>query len=397
MRSELFDIRTSDINGTADPLEVAHPRLPAALRNHRVGRAEAAREPPPGQCRPGPGMVRGGDQDRDELVWFLPPSLTDLLNRLGITVSQTEQLIRWDTTSVVSSLITYAVPIVLVAVVMGYAWIVFGLVQFEVAAVGNSPKRQDEFPSDFYPLDAYPSGAYPSNVYSLDANISDTNLSDANPWGVNPSSAYPSGAYNSDAYPSDPYHSDGSPSDVYPSYVYQHPIRQDQNNNNNLFNNNLFSSEPQTSINESHSQPINDGNSKEDSHQEKKKKGVKKIKMKGPKARKMSFKDFLEGMPVLGHAIAVGHHVVGDAEGGERAMQAANRTTGLVVGTTVGVAAGAVGAVAGAAGGIVAGGLSGMASGGMKGMAAGGRGGMEGAKSGLQLAEDLGKGIRPEN
>ena len=57
--------------------------------------------------------------------------------------------------------------------------------------------------------------------------------------------------------------------------------------------------------------------------------------------------DWADGMPGVGHAKGAIHYLSGDKEGGDKAMKAASRTTGVVLGGLAGAVGGPAGVVAG--------------------------------------------------
>lgn len=57
--------------------------------------------------------------------------------------------------------------------------------------------------------------------------------------------------------------------------------------------------------------------------------------------------DMADGMPGVGHAKGAIHYIAGDKEGGDKAMKAASRTTGVVLGGLAGAVGGPAGVVAG--------------------------------------------------
>ena len=65
----------------------------------------------------------------------------------------------------------------------------------------------------------------------------------------------------------------------------------------------------------------------------------------------MTVLSLLDGIPVVGHAKGVVHYICTDVDGGNKAMRASSRTSGVVIGGAVGVLGGPAGAVAGAAAG----------------------------------------------
>jgi hypothetical protein len=71
-------------------------------------------------------------------------------------------------------------------------------------------------------------------------------------------------------------------------------------------------------------------------------------------ATKENVECILNGTPVIGHAKAMAHYVMGNPKAGNKAIKAASRTVGVLTGATLGMAAGGP---AGAFGGGIVGGI----------------------------------------
>lgn len=82
---------------------------------------------------------------------------------------------------------------------------------------------------------------------------------------------------------------------------------------------------------------------------------------KGEPSKKNFVSNALDATPGVGHAKGVLHYVVGDKDGGDKAMYRATRTSAAIAGGVIGLPAGAVG---GAIGGAVNGAASGAMYGG---------------------------------